>query len=95
MEFSTGCETQARFSPARACLSLWPTPPVSESSFPGLGEDAETQIRAIRDHLIDAARGPEARNGPPEQRRVRITPSYANLADLKVGNCECMCHAMS
>jgi hypothetical protein len=32
----------------------WPTPPYPKSSFPGL-EDAETQIRAIRDHLDEPA----------------------------------------
>jgi mono/diheme cytochrome c family protein len=47
-----------RVQPGTRMPQFWPTPPYPKSSFPGLGEDAETQIRAIRDHLMTLRGGP-------------------------------------
>ena len=47
-----------QIQPGTRMPQFWPTPPYPKSSFPGLGEDAETQIRAIRDHLMTLRGGP-------------------------------------
>ena len=51
----------ARIQPGTRMPQYWPTPPYPKSSFPQLGADAETQIRAIRDHLMTLRGGPSPR----------------------------------
>ena len=50
-----------RIQPGTRMPQFWPTPPYPKSSFPQLGGDAETQMRAIRDHLMTLRGGPSPR----------------------------------
>lgn len=47
-----------RIQPGTRMPQFWPTPPYPKSPFPQLGADAETQIRAVRDHLMTLRGGP-------------------------------------
>ncbi|HKY22855.1 MAG TPA: c-type cytochrome [Vicinamibacterales bacterium] len=53
----------SRIQPGTRMPQFWPTPPYPKSSFPQLGGDADTQIRAIRDYLYTFRGGPSPRRG--------------------------------
>ena len=56
----------SKIVPGTRMPAFWPEHP--KSFYPQLGGDAETQIRAIRDHLLTLRGGPSPRQPAAQQR---------------------------
>ena len=58
----------ARIQPGTRMPSFWPDFP--KSFYPQLNGDAETQIRAIRDHLLTLRGGPNPKQAVPSAPQI-------------------------